>query len=493
MHKLDEHQRQALQRLQVHAHWNDVRQDRYYDSARAAVCPHCKVKAATDLHLWECQGLPEYRKSLDDSLADLDPYNTPAHLLIGIPEKFTAGLTGHYCRLDTRDGIVGGDLHSTFLYKVRLTWQQEMSIHRLCHGEKSSDTQHLAYKCLATVGGSALPDIEAIIGTAPAEPNTANDGGLKHPGKNLAFGTFGSWEWDRQYAQLTPEELAFARLHDHANPARSRGILLAGTIAGILNSSTRAELAGVITALWKPIPVHIALDNKGVVVKAHGIVSGNRRTRKHWQLTNDGDLWQLFEFAIRQRGPGTTAFSWTKGHASWKWIGEHSTNALSIASGQADLAADEGAIATGQAETQAALDYHASKQHAYELLMFKLQLHAASILLHDRFLRQQAGLQDEGRKAPPEYIQTPACSPRQCFTLGISLDLHPLPPSSLIQADPLETCGIGSLECLHVFWGALRWKHDQSSRPTTWLELFGVFRLMGEEVGVEIPMRPCPF
>ena len=115
MQKLDEHQRRALQRLQVQAHWNDVRQDRYYDSARAAVCPHCKLKATNDLHPWECQGLREFRISLDDSLADLTPSNTPAHLLIGIPEKFTAGLTGHFCSHETRDEVVDGDLHKTFL------------------------------------------------------------------------------------------------------------------------------------------------------------------------------------------------------------------------------------------------------------------------------------------------------------------------------------------------------------------------------------------
>ena len=120
MKKLDEQQRRTLQRIQVQAHWNDVRQDRYYDSVRAAVCPYCKCKATTDLHLWECQGLLEYSKTLDDSLAELTPTNTPTHLLIGIPEKFTAGLIGHFCSHESWGGVVDSELHTTILYKVEL-------------------------------------------------------------------------------------------------------------------------------------------------------------------------------------------------------------------------------------------------------------------------------------------------------------------------------------------------------------------------------------
>ena len=217
----------------------------------------------------------------------------------------------------------------------------------------------------------------------------------------LAFGTYGSWEWGRHHAQLSPEELAFSRLVGHTNPARNGGILLAGSIAGVYNSSTRSELAGVITALLKPVPIHIALDNKGVVIRANGIIAGTWRPRRHWELIADGDLWQLFEWAIRQRGPDTTALTWTKGHSPWSWICKHACNGLSIINGQADLAANEGTDAVGHGEDQAALDFHARKQRTYEHLIARLQVHAAQLLMHDRFIRQQAGCQDEGRKAPP--------------------------------------------------------------------------------------------
>ena len=113
MHKLEDHERRALQRVQVLAHWTDVQQERFYNSERAGVCPHCGVKASSELHLWECKGLLKFRKSLDENLAALNPSNTPPHLLIGIPEKLTAGLTGHFCSNESWKGEIDRDLHQT--------------------------------------------------------------------------------------------------------------------------------------------------------------------------------------------------------------------------------------------------------------------------------------------------------------------------------------------------------------------------------------------
>ena len=41
--------------------------------------------------------------------------------------------------------------------------------------------------------------------------------------------------------------------------------IMAGTLSGVYNSSTRAELAAVIACLPKPGAIHIALDNRSVV------------------------------------------------------------------------------------------------------------------------------------------------------------------------------------------------------------------------------------
>ena len=111
----------------------------------------------------------------------------------------------------------------------------------------------------------------------------------------MSFASFGTWEEDRCIAQLQPEELDFCRPVEVHNAKRNGGILLAGVLPGVYNSSTRAELAGVITAMSKPIGLQLALDNRGVVDRAASILDGSYRRRKPWALIEDGDLWQAFE------------------------------------------------------------------------------------------------------------------------------------------------------------------------------------------------------
>ena len=157
----------------------------------------------------------------------------------------------------------------------------------------------------------------------------------------------------------------------------------------------------------------------------------------------------------------------TKGHASRKHILAQ-TNELAIGNSQADLAADLAFEACERGELQQILVYHARKQKAYESLISRLQCFAAKLIVQDKFLRQEAGFQDKGKKIPPVTIEAPPIPPRSCFTEGESLELDTLPPS--LQA---------THEILHIFWNSLRWKHHALARPTTWLELYALYRLLG--------------
>ena len=139
------------------------------------------------------------------------------------------------------------------------------------------------------------------------------------------------------------------------------------------------------------------------------------------------------------------------------------------------MAADSGAAVTGQEEVQEVLDFHALKLKAYHKLIGRLQKHAAQLLVHDREIRRQAGLQDEGRKAPPVVLETPECPSRHCFTTGIGLDLQALPPACVVHNIPSDDCRLTDPNMLHIFWNGLRWRHEEAARPTTWLELFGLY------------------
>jgi len=348
----------------------------------------------------------------------------------------------------------------------------------------------LAYRYLATSGASIIPTIQPIAEYAPINANVATDGSLKHPGTNLAIGSFGTWEWGRQFPQITPEELAYCRALEQRNVNRNGGILLAGTIAGVYCSSTRAELAGLISALAKPIPLHITLDNMGVVTRAQGLIEGKRFAHKPWQLVDDGDLWALCEQALKERGQGSTTITWTKGHASWEWLGSRAVNANSIANGQADMAADQGAEATGQAHLQTMLDFHAHKTQMYHRIVHRLQAHSAALILHDRHVREQAGIQNEGRKSPHSVLEAPAVPARACITKGVGLDLLELNPHHIPHMSDVSS--VTNVHMLHIFWRAIRWDTSNTAKPTTWLELYALFRCMGGGTRDLDPFEPKP-
>ena len=492
--KVEESLKPGLLRLQLQAHWSDAQQDRFYHTQRRAICPHCKVKASSILHLWECEGLRAYRKSIDEEIAELNPSNTPPHLLMGIPEIFDAGTTGDFCSGAANGKLGSIFLHNLLLYNVDLTVEVERAIRLHAGDDRGFNHQQLAYKVLATTGHTAIQDTVAVNGVAPSKPSVATDGGLKHAGRGLAFGTFGTWEPGREWAQISPEELTFARPLGNGFLPRPSGIMLAGIIPGVFNSSSRAELAGLISALAKPIGLHIALDNKSVADRARSIIEGTCQRRRPWRLMPDGDLWHLVAQLIAARGEGTTRVSWTKGHAGWQWIARQSDNATTVANGQADYAANCGTAAIGMSSSVSALDFHAKKLKEYEGTILRLQIHAAKLLKHDKDLREQAEIPNEGRQQKSKIIEVPIQRPRLCFTEGIPLGLNTLPPACAIHDISDSTTSIlTNMTSLHMFWAALRWKVDHQARPTTWLELFALFRIMGggpRETDPHLPRLP---
>jgi hypothetical protein len=337
--------------------------------------------------------------------------------------------------------------------------------------------QQLSYKLLATSGKTSIPSIAIVQEAAPSKPNVCTDGSLPFPGTSLAFATFGTWEWDRDIAQIQPEELTFCRPVQVTNPKRNGGIMLAGTLQGVYSSSTRAELGGVISAMAKPIGLHIALDNRGVVDRANSIIDGTSYSRKPFALRDDGDLWQAFTDAVQMQGRESIRISWTKGHASWQHVIANATNDLAIANGQADMAADMAAEACEKGSEAEVLQFHALKQVEYEKLLRRLQSFAARLLAHDKELRQEAGFQAQGKKALPVLIEAPPLPSRADFTEGEGLNLLPLPPNLEAQQ-----------ALLHLFLNGLRWRLEARTKPTTWLELFAIFRLLGGVKGERTPM-----
>ena len=139
------------------------------------------------------------------------------------------------------------------------TWVSQKQ-QKECPNDAAIDTMQLAYKLLGYTGASPQPRIQWCSEPAPENPNVWTDGSYQHPGMQLAFGSFGSWEPGRDCAQLSSVERDFSQPVDDANPHRPTGILLAGILPGVYNSSTRNELAGFIANATKPGGFHYGID-----------------------------------------------------------------------------------------------------------------------------------------------------------------------------------------------------------------------------------------
>ena len=99
------------------------------------------------------------------------------------------------------------------------------------------------------------------------------------------------------------------------NSPHERVLLLQGATA----SSTRAELAGAIMLLLRPMPIFMNSGSMAMLGRAVTIVTRqwNNIRAKPWELVTDGDLWDAFQRVIAWRHWGAHKWmEWGKGHAT---------------------------------------------------------------------------------------------------------------------------------------------------------------------------------
>ena len=101
-------------------------------------------------------------------------------------------------------------------------------------------------------------------------------------------------------------------------------------LLGLWQSAYRAELAALLLVSYHKSPLHVGIDNKGVVDKACILIQKAKQQRregataiakkkplkKAFSLQTDGDLWQRFWEVINSRGPDSIAVSEVKGHST---------------------------------------------------------------------------------------------------------------------------------------------------------------------------------
>eukprot|EP00973_Karenia_brevis_P081031 11239046-Karenia_brevis.AAC.1 len=100
------------------------------------------------------------------------------------------------------------------------------------------------------------------------------------------------------------------------------GLEVFGPLYGTSTSSSRPELLAAIFALLAPQPLHIGIDNLGVVRTANKLLdrmlSPHPRQSPAFCIMADGDLWNIFWGVAMKRGPRSIKISKVKGHADIK-------------------------------------------------------------------------------------------------------------------------------------------------------------------------------
>ena len=143
-----------------------------------------------------------------------------------------------------------------------------------------------------------------------------------------------------------------------------------------------------------------------------------------------------------------------------------STYRNAIGNGFADAAADKGHDTTGRRGEQAIMNHVAVMQKSYVKLIFRLQKYALAILEADQNERKRKEFVPMGKNSSIKWLDLPTAPNSSNFTEGCKLDFMSMPRS-------LED----SLAPYRVFWQTTRWEYQ--GPPTTWLELYALYRLWG--------------
>ena len=105
---------------------------------------------------------------------------------------------------------------------------------------------------------------------------------MRHLTSILSTAIFGVVWPDREEAERSEQETAFATRVDLGQLYHNAGLAVAGLVPGIFHSSARAELVGAIVALMTQSAITLKADNEGVINKALKQIQLGSSGRKPW-------------------------------------------------------------------------------------------------------------------------------------------------------------------------------------------------------------------
>ena len=270
------------------------------------LCECCEAAVHTTDHLcWRCPHFNAIRKKVSDNIAQIPPDLLPLAVRRGIAPVMAADPGTTYWGTVLRDA--SSELQQILGVRSEDGLNDEakelvkVAIDSGCNARQIVAVARREYR-----GGVEPVFPGQIEETAPDEPNVYTDGSYTSPVEHMwALGGFGIW-WPKKdgvhQQQHTDERILHTGYKEH-------GIMQYNNIEGQRGSSTRTEIAAVVTVMTAAKPVHMATDSEAMRKKAMilkekarqmhmqadlGILSVRNPLRKPWALQVDGDLWRLY-------------------------------------------------------------------------------------------------------------------------------------------------------------------------------------------------------
>ena len=286
-----------------------------------AICDYCLEARCTYEHqIWVC---PHFQKIREEAAPDLAK-GPMRYLHLAVRRGIAPAMTCRHGRAYWGTNVLAAADHVTTdeLKLLGSLDEWPTTAARKLIG-RATDLGFNARQVIANARGpfgqGVNPDIpDGVEGASPDDINRFSDGSLKSPTNPAwALGGFGVWRPMQHDGQrdddVTSTVIADAAYQLSSNSAHlyrdQDGEGLFGKLPGQRYSSTRTEVAGLISAIIEPVAVHVGLDNAAAVKKATNLLGEASRRVNHddehwwlrgnpckrpWALQTDGDLWELF-------------------------------------------------------------------------------------------------------------------------------------------------------------------------------------------------------
>ena len=491
--KLDPDQAKYIAYLHRGGEWDKALIKQKIDHSTDDVCRYCGRESQTLDHLvWECGHFQELRKRCAPGFGENWTGQLPWCIRRGIPPAL---------RIDENRSFWGQafpqqltDVESAFLgiqhelprdtagYSI---WRQAAvsgkSVRQCMEEYRSGEAQ----------GEGGWPDVPGIIeGAPPCQPMMYTDGALKMPRhRDLSIGGCGIWfPDDQQDERGVSMDIALRFLHHE--PWKG-GHAFWAPLRGLWQTAARAELAALVLASHCAKPIHIGIDNKGVVDKANMLLQIAQEKRqadgslpkkplkKPFTLQADGDLWQQWWKIVEARTPESIAITKVKGHATDQMVQEGKVRAQDKAGNDEAVSAADKAVHSHKPGIMSFITKIQERQEAYAELI--RQAMVLNCTVAKRIREDEHGHKDTPEPAShnwtlePVTFKGPLCYPEDNGQLVELKIMQPPRGNHQYKSQMSQLCGIAE------FLSALRWELATEERPggISWIELYAIFQLSG--------------